>query len=210
MCKTEMNTVNPQYSVQYNRAFNAIRNRIIISAADLGKSIKVRVIGNGTIITREGGLVVKLFNTNVMRADAIKTAVAGLDPEQFNAAAIDDQSAIDYLRKVQNEGSIPFTVPVTNRNAQSVDQGAIVDCTVVEVKLRTGEMALALNFNRVIPAENGVSAASAFDQLMAGTGVGSSDSAGHEDPFAGTSDTPPANETAAQKKARLKREAATV
>lgn len=182
----------------------------MISAADLGKSIRVKVIGNGTIIPREGGLVVKLYNTNVMRADAVKTAVAGLMPDQFNAAATSDQSAIDYLRKVQNEGSIPFTVPITNRNAQSVDQGAIVDCTVVEVKLRTGEMALALNFNRVIPAENGTSAASAFDQLMSGTGVSASNEA-QLDPFANTTiaadaatgsiNAAPVGETAAQKKA---------
>lgn len=180
-----MNTVNAAYLTQYNRAFNSIRNRIMISAGDIGRPLKIRVIGNGTIVPREGGLVVKLFNTNVMRGDVLPQVVAKLSPDAFNAAAADEAIAIQYLRDTQNLGSIPFTVPVTNTNAQSVGQGALVECTVVEIKLRDGSLALGLNFNRVIPAENGTSVASAFDRLMAGEDVGASTEA-QLDPFAAT------------------------
>jgi hypothetical protein len=179
MCKNIMNKVTETYSQQYNRAFNAIRNRIMISAGDIGRSIKVRVIGNGTLITRDSGLAVKLFNTNVMRGDVLPQVVAALQPDAFNASAVDENSAVMYLREVQNQGSIPFTVPVTNAAAINVGQGAIVDCTVVEITLRDGSKALGLNFNRVIPAENATSVASAFDSLLAGTGVTS-----EADPFA--------------------------
>lgn len=181
MCKT-MTKVTEAYSQQYSRAFNAIRNRIMISAGDIGRSIKVKVIGNGTVVSRKTGLQVRLFNTNVMLGDQLPQVVAALQPDAFNASAVSEEAATKYLREVQNQGSIPFTVPVTNASASSVGQGAIVDCTVVQIKLSTGELALGLNFNRVIPAENGTSVSSAFDSLLAGTGVeGAAPSA---DPFA--------------------------
>jgi hypothetical protein len=188
MCKT-MNTVNAKYLPQYNRALSSIRNRIMVTAADLGRSIKVRIIGNGTTLTRSNGLVVKLYNTNVMLGSALPAAVAGLHPDTFNAVAdapdATEQSVIDYLRSVQNAGNLPFSVPVTNANTSLIGQGAIADCTVVEIKLQDGSMGLGLNFNRVIPAENGTSVASAFDQLMSGSGITTSTEASI-DPFAST------------------------
>lgn len=202
ICKT-MNTIQAQYETQYNRAFNSIRNRAVITAADLGKNIKVRVIGRGTTITRDNGLVVLLFNTNVMNGSKLAEAVARLKPEAFNAAATDEDTAIQYLRDTQNIGSIPFTIPVTNQQAQQVGQGATIDATVVDVTLKDGTVALGLNFNRVIAAETVGTAASAFDALLADAGVSASESS--EDPFGAIA--PPANETAAQKKARLKAEA---
>lgn len=159
----------------------------MIGTGDLGRSIKVRVIGQGTVLPRANGLMVRLYNTNVMLASALPAVVAKLHPDAFNAIAdapdATEQSVIDYLRSVQNEGNLPFSVPVTNSNAAQVGQGAIVDCSVVIIKLRDQSEGLGLNFNRVIPAENGTSAASAFDQLMAGTGIGASTTT-VEDPFA--------------------------
>lgn len=161
----------------------------MITTGDLGRSIKVRVIGQGTVLTRGNGLVVRLFNTNVMLASALPAVVAALQPDAFNAIAdapdATEQSVVDYLRKVQNQGNLPFSVPVTNSQAAQVGQGAIVDCTVSTITLRDGTPGLGLNFNRVIPAENGTAAASAFDQLMAGTGISASTEAAL-DPFAST------------------------
>lgn len=188
MCKT-MNTISAKYLPQYNRAFNAIRNRIMITTGDLGRNIKVRVIGQGTLLTRTNGLVVKLYNTNVMLASALPAVVAKLHPDAFNAIAdapdATEQSVVDYLRSVQNEGNLPFSVPATNGNSAQVGQGAQVDCSVAIIKLRDGSEGLGLNFNRVIPAELGTSAASAFDQLMAGAGITTSTEAAI-DPFAST------------------------
>lgn len=188
-CASQMKTVTEQYSTQYNRAFNAIRNRIMISVADIGRSLKIKVIGNGTIVSRASGLQVKLFNTNVMLGAVLPQVVAALQPDAFNASAVSDEATTQYLREIQNQGSIPFTVPVTNINAASVGQGAIVDCTVVEITLKNGEKALGLNFNRVVPAENGTSVASAFDALLAGTGVDPAGSA-PVDPFAADTAAP--------------------
>lgn len=190
----------------------------MITPGDLGRNLKVRVIGQGTILTRNNGLVVKLFNTNVMLASALASVVAKLQPDAFNAIAdapdATEQSVVDYLRSVQNEGNLPFSVPVTNSNSAQVGQGAVADCTVAIIKLRDGSEGLGLNFNRVIPAENGTSAASAFDQLMAGTGITASTEASL-DPFAATPNAAdaevdsPNREPAAGKKAAGKK-AATV
>lgn len=177
MCKI-MTKVTEAYSTQYSRAFNSVRNRIMITAGDIGRTLRVRVIGNGTVLTRTTGLVVKLFNTNVMLGAVLPQVVAALRPDAFNAAATSEEAAIAYLRTAQNLGNIPFTVPVTNINAISVGQGATVECTVVEIRLASGELALGLNFNRVIPAENGQSVTSAFDSLMA------AEEAPAADPFA--------------------------
>lgn len=194
MCKT-MN-INPKYAEAWTRVFNSIRNRIVISAADIDRNLKVRVIGNGTPITRANGLQVLIFNTNAMLGASLAAVVEKLKPEQFNAFVDsvagqpnEGELVTQYLRDVQNEGNIPFTVPVTNRNIAEVGQGATADCTVAQIAIqngpRAGEVTLALNFNRVIPAVGGTKATAAFDALMAGTGVGSSNAAAPAaDPFA--------------------------
>lgn len=200
MCKT-MN-INPKYAAEWTRAFNSIRNRIVITVADLDRNLKVRVIGNGTPITRTSGLSVLLFNTNVMLGSDLAAAVARLKPEAFNAAveeaAGDDAKVIQYLRDTQNLGNVPFSVPVTNRNIAEVGQGATADCTVAQIVIqsgpRAGEITLALNFNRVIPAVAGQKATSAFDALMGdvtGVGAASAPLTPSFDPFAPTINTDP-------------------
>lgn len=192
MCKT-MQTVNPKYAAEWTRAFNSIRNRIVISAADIDRNLKVRVLGNGTPLTRANGLQVLLFNTNVMIGAELEAVVARLKPEVFNvfAETATPEEVTQYLRDTQNMGNIPFSVPVTNRNIAQIGQGATADCTVAQITIqngaRAGEITLALNFNRVIAAESGNKATSAFDALMGevGSGVASSAAAPAQDPFAG-------------------------
>lgn len=197
--------INSDYATAYNRAFTSIRNRIGVSTADIGRTIRVRVLGNGAMVSRPSGQMVKLFNTNVMESSALPAVIAKLQPAQFNlvADAGDEADVTKYLREAQNLGNLPFSVPLTNSLINQIGQGATVEVTIAEITIQSGERAgqkaLALNFNRVVPAENGTGVASAFDALLAGTSV---DSAPAEDPFASTS-TSPANETAAQKKARL-------
>lgn len=179
------------YAEAWTRVFNSIRNRIVITAADLDKNLKVRVIGNGAPVTRASGMTVLLFNTNVMLASELEAVVGLLKPEVFNAYAEGHtaEEVTQYLRDAQNLGNIPFSVPTTSRNIGEVGQGATADVTVARITIQSGERAgqetLALNFNRIIPAVAGTKATSAFDALMGDvTGVATPAAQPGADPFA--------------------------
>jgi hypothetical protein len=138
-----------------------MKSKAQILPNQVGRTLVFRVIGDGNVVTRKSGDVVRLFNTNATTPELLAKATAMIEMDAF--LALDLASAKEDAKAILNACSISFSASL----GEAISKNDEVKCKPIEFT-SNGVIGIGLNFVGVQQAEVAKKGdTSALDALLA-------------------------------------------